>query len=256
MLFKLEIRHLLLLTSILLTGCRPTPNPEKLIIATSANMQYTMEELVTEFSNSSGIPCQIVVGSSGKLAAQITSGAPFAIFVAADTKYPEELYRRNLCLAPPKVYAQGHLVLWTTKVAIEPDVKILDSESIKHIAIANPSLAPYGNAAIEFLTNNGLLEKVKHKLVYGESISQANQFIVSGSAEIGFTAQSVVLYSQLKPLGKWIPLDTDQYTPINQAVVLLKNTKSQEERAKRFEKFLFSLPAKKILENFGYSVAK
>ncbi|MEM8506338.1 MAG: molybdate ABC transporter substrate-binding protein [Bacteroidota bacterium] len=256
MLFKRELQRFLLLTILLLLACGPTQDSEKLLIATSANMQYAMEELVAEFSNESGIPSQMVIGASGKLAAQITSGAPFAVFVAADTKYPEKLYQNGLCLAPPKVYAHGKLVLWTTRAAIAPNVNILDSKAIEHIAIANPTLAPYGKAAMEFMGNHQLLEKVRHKFVYGESIAQTNQFIVSGSADIGFTAQSVVLYSQLKQLGKWAQLDTSQYTPIAQAIVLLKNTELQEKRAEKFEKFLFSPKAKKILENFGYTVVK
>lgn len=219
-------------------------------------MQYAMEDLVKAFSQQSGIPCEMVIGASGKLTSQIIEGAPFDLFVAADTKYPEEIYQNDLALMPPRIYGYGTLVLWTTNPNITPEVSILDSDNVEHIAIANPKIAPYGIAAMELMRNHNLLEKVQHKFVYGESIAQTNQFIVSGNAEIGFTAKSVVLYDDLKALGKWVVPDTSLYTPIAQAVVLLKSTELQEKKAKEFQEFLFSDAAKKILENFGYSVVK
>ncbi len=218
-------------------------------------MQYPMEALIKEFSKQSDVACEMVVGSSGKLTAQIQEGAPFHIFVSADHKYPLELYHKERTIAAPEIYAYGHLVLWTTKAGVVPEVKALTSQNVAYIALPNPKIAPYGKATAEFLQKNNLWETVRQKLVYGESIAQTNQFIISGSADIGFTAKSVVLSPNLAQTGKWTVLDTDQYAPIAQAVVVLKNKSRFQTKAIQFQEFLFSKEAKEILENFGYSSA-
>ena len=131
---------------------------------------------------------------------------------------------------------------------------MLKSAVVKHIAIANPVTAPYGTAAIEVLNHHHVYEDVKSKLVYGESISQTNQFIVSKSAEVGFTAKSVVLSPEMKGKGNWTDIDEADYTPIAQGAVVLKHRGSHDGDAQKFYNFLFSPKAKDILENFGYSV--
>ena len=149
----------------------------------------------------------------------------------------------------------GKLVLWSIKKGVNPSIDLLTDEKIKHIAIANPKTAPYGQAAVDALNHFDLLEKVEKKLVYGESISQTNQFIISGSAQIGFTAKSVVLSPKITGTGQWAPIDEKSYTPIAQGVVILKKD-IPSENAEKFYSFLFSDHSKKILENFGYQVAK
>lgn len=238
-----------------LAGCgKKKDRPGMVTIATSANMQYAMKALGEYYRDSTGIDCQLIVGSSGKLSAQIREGAPFDLFVAANMKYPAEIERLGLAVEPPKTYAYGTLVLWTVQEDMTPSLEILRTGSVTHIALANPKTAPYGEAAIEVLQRFGLLESVNHKLVYGESISQTNQFILSGAAELGFTSLSVVLSPQMQERGNWIPLGQELYKPIKQGVVLLKRKTGKGETAKQFYDFLFSHKAAEILKKFGYSV--
>lgn len=227
---------------------------ERITIAVAANMQFAMEELSTAFSQKTGIKCNLSVSSSGKLTAQIKQGAPFDIFVSANMKYPNEVFKSDLAAAPPKVYAYGKLVLWSMKEGLQPSLDLLTNETVTHIALANPMVAPYGVAALEVLKNNQLHELVKKKLVYGESIAQTNQFIITKSAETGFTAMSVVLSPKMKEKGRWIAIDTSFYTPIEQGVVIIKKADLPTDKAQQFYDFLFSKEAQKILEEYGYAV--
>jgi molybdate transport system substrate-binding protein len=246
-------RSLLLILLILIPGCRKRDS-EKLIVATAANMQYPMKELIGEFTRQTGIECEAVISSSGILTAQIREGAPFDIFVSADMKYPIELFRDGYTLSEPEIYAYGKLVLWTLRAGLKPSISLLTVDSIQFIALPNPRTAPYGLAAVEVLNQHGIFQLVENKLVYGESISQTSQFIVSGAAEIGFTAKSVVLSPEVEDKGMWIDVAPDDYTPIAQGTVILKNKRRQLRKARSFYKFLFSSKCKEILDKFGYSV--
>ncbi len=232
---------------------------QKLNIATAANMQFAMKELVQSFTLDTGIECEIIIGSSGKLTAQIHQGAPFDILVSADMKYPTKLYKEGLALEKPQIYAYGTLVLWTMKEAINLPVfsdciPLLTSDAVKHLAVANPKTAPYGRASMEILDHYNLFERVEHKLVYGESIAQTNQFITTQAADLGFTSKSVVLHSGLQNQGKWIEIPIDLYTPISQGIILVKHAESRLSQAQKFRDFLFSPKGKEILNNFGYVV--
>ena len=234
---------------IVLLGCQ-NEKTQKLRIATAANVQFAMKSLVEAFTQETGIDCDIIVGSSGKLTAQIQAGAPYHVFVAANMLYPNTLYKKGVTTKAPEVYAYGNLVLWTLRKDIIPSIAYLDSARIQTIAIANPKVAPYGQAAIEVLKHHNLYEKLKGKLVYGESISQTNQFILSQASDIGFTATSVVLAPKIKGKGQYQLVDQSIYTPIKQGVVVIK----QDEKAEQFYQFLFSEKAKTILKKFGYLV--
>lgn len=224
---------------------------EKLNIAVAANMQFAMKELVNTFTDQTGIACELIISSSGKLTAQIKEGAPFDVFVSANMKYPTELFKTGYALQPPQVYAYGKLVLWSMVDGITPSVELLHHPKIKHIALANPKMAPYGTAAMEVLNYYNIATTVHDKLVFGESIAQTNQFIISKSAEIGFTAKSVVLASTMKNKGRWIDLK-NIYSPIAQGVVVIKQENHLQPQAQKFYEFLFSNAAQTILQNYGY----
>ncbi|GAA4275127.1 molybdate ABC transporter substrate-binding protein [Aquimarina gracilis] len=249
--FKNLIGSVFLLSLIL--GCT-TKNTSKVTIATASNMHIAMKEITMAFTKQTGIDCDVVVSSSGKLTAQIKEGAPYDVFVSADMKYPEALYKDGHTTEKPKIYGYGKLVLWSINEHIKPDIISLIDNSIEHIAVANPKTAPYGEAAISVLNNAYIYDKISDKLVFGESISQTNQFIVSGAAQVGFTAKSMVLSPQMKEKGQWIEIDQTLYTPIAQAAVIVKKD-STSIAAKKFYTFLFSEESKEILENFGYLAA-
>jgi len=179
---------LFVLIAFCVIGCTSSED-DVLYIATAANVQFAMDDLTAMFSEETGIPCEIILGSSGKLMAQIREGAPYHVFVSADMKYPVTLFNDGLTTARPDIYANGSLVLWTLDDRL-PSIEILRSGEVSKIALANPSTAPYGRAASQALEFYGMDMEVADKLVYGESISQTNQFIISGSAQVGFTAKS------------------------------------------------------------------
>jgi len=224
---------------------------QKIIIATAANAQFAINELVDTFTNQTNIDCDIVVSSSGKLTAQISEGAPYDIFISADMKYPESLHTKDKTLSPPQIYAYGKLALWSRNKDSYLDFQNLKNQDIRHIAIANPKTAPYGVAALETLQKQGIYEAVKSKLVYGESISQVNQFIYFGTADVGFTAMSVVLSPRMKNEGIWTEIEAVNHAPIAQGAALI-NRKGAHPEAVRFYEFLFSPKAKKILQKYGY----
>ncbi len=227
----------------------------KLTIATAANMQFAMHELTKEFTKETGVICESITSSSGKLTAQIKEGAPYDVFVSADMKFPNELFKTGFTTKEPEIYAYGKLVIWTMNSQLNPDFESLTINHIKHIAMANPKTAPYGIAAEEVLKKKNLYNKIKTKLVFGESVAQTNQFIVSYAAEIGFTAKSVVLSQNQKGKGNWKEVNENLYTPIAQGVVVLKNRNIHKNEALQFQDFLFSVKGKEILNKFGYSVS-
>lgn len=238
---------------ILVISCKQT-GEKKLIIAASANMQFAIQEISKAYTKQTGIDCELIIGSSGKLTAQIKEGAPFDVFVSADMKYPEELFTSGFTTNEPKIYAYGKLVLWTMIDSIKPSLYMLKNTDIKHIAIANPKTAPYGIATVELLKNKGIYNAISSKLVFGENISQTNQFIVSKSAEIGFTAKSVVVSPKMKNKGNWIDLDKNEHSQIAQGIVVLNNRPMQKNNAEMFYNFIQSAIAKKILADYGYAV--
>jgi molybdate transport system substrate-binding protein len=232
--------------------CPLTLFAQSLRVAVAANAQFVMEQLKTAYQKKTGATIETIVNSSGKLTTQIQQGAPYDVFLSADMQYPQTLAKAGLVLDAPVVYAYGSLVLWTTgDLPVTADLKGLATAAVRHVAIANPETAPYGEAAISYLKHKKLLDNLKPKLVYGESIAQVNQYVLSGAAEMGITAKSVVLDPSLVKKGHWVDLPATGYSPIAQGVVVLKRT-SQLKAARQFVQFLRSPDARRILQQFGY----
>lgn len=246
----LSVIYILIITSGLF-ACQKGNN-EKLTIATAANAQFAIEEIAREFEKETGIATQIIVGSSGKHTAQIEAGAPYDVFVSADRKFPNKLFELGLTITEPATYAYGKLVIWTLNETLSTSIKDLSTLDVNHIAMPNPKTAPYGRAAKEALEKADLYNPLSAKLVFGESVAQTNQFILSKSAAIGFTAASIVMAPSMKNTGKWQEVDQNSYSPIAQGAVVMKQS-SQLEKANKFYLFLFSPKAKKILRAHGYT---
>jgi molybdate transport system substrate-binding protein len=243
-----------LFVSLLLTNSAHVLAAEPLTVAVAANVKFVFDELREEFHKSTGIEANGVFASSGKINAQIKSGAPFDVFMSADMEFPEALYLEGLAIAPPRVYAQGVLVLWTLHpYDMTQGMKVLTNADVKKIAIANPKLAPYGREAIRALDYYKLRGTVEPKLIFGESIGQVNQYIDTQAVEIGFTAKSVVMAAQMQGRGKWLEVPKESYQPIEQGIVILKHgAETNADSAKRFMEFMTSTKARSILEKFGY----
>ena len=249
--FKNCMIYVLLLQLLLFSCAQPEKN--SITIATASSLQYAMEELSLDFKERTGIKCEIIVGSSGKLTAQIMQGAPYNLLLSADMKYPVFIHENGLGIQSPEIYAYGRLVLWSTDKALEPELGSLLLPSVQKIAIANPKTAPFGQAAIELLRRNSILDSVEAKLVYGESIAQTNQFITTGACPLGFTSLSSVLAEPRKETGKWALVEKEDHAPIPHGVIVLDRGVGQNVSASKFYSYLFSEEAREILEEFGYS---
>jgi molybdate transport system substrate-binding protein len=224
-------------------------------IAVAANVSYAMEELVEKFQTSHpDVKVQTILGSSGKLTAQIRNGAPYEVFMAANMAYPEALYKDEVAITKPKVYARGGLALLSENERdFSLGLSMLTDEKIKKIAIANPKTAPYGTAAVEAMKNVGIYEKVKSKLVYGETISQTVAYAV-GATDMGIVNGSAMYSDKMAKYQKgvhWELIDDSTYTPIDQGIVLLKFG-AQNPDAKAFYDFILSNQAREILSRYGY----
>lgn len=222
----------------------------KLTVATSANMEFAIKKIAEAFEKEKGIKTDVIVSSSGTLTNQIIQGAPFDVFVAANMKYPQNLYEKGLTENLPKTYAYGNMVLWTLN-EFTPSVQILLSDSISKIAVTNPKTGPYGELAIAFLKKQGVYTKIKHKLVYGKSVSQTNQFIVTNAVDLGFTSLSTVQSEQMQKTGQWINID--KKTTIAQGIVQMKNGQNKK-KATSFYDFMFGKKAQLILTENGYKL--
>lgn len=243
------LKTLLLLGLLLPAGSQAQP---PLRVAVAANAQFVMEQLRTAFQAKTGLKVESIVSSSGKLTTQIQQGAPYDVFLSADMTYPQTLHRLGLTTTAPVVYGYGSLVLWTRgDLPLSADLSVLLNPAVRHVALANPETAPYGEAAVSLLNYRRLLDQVLPKVVYGESIAQVNQYILSGAAEVGFTAKSVVLDPSLTGRGHWIDLPPVGYAPIAQGVVILKRT-GLPKAAQQFVTFLRSPAGRRILQQFGY----
>ena len=235
-------------------SARPT-----LSIAAASNFVYALESLNAEFDRvEPGISVSTTTGASGILFAQIKNGAPFDVFLSADTDYPRQIVAAKLGEGSTlKIFATGRLVMWTTSRDIDPSdpVATIRAAAVRKIAIAQPKSAPYGRAARAALENLGVWRDAASKLVMGENITQTAQFVETGNAEIGLVAMSLVLSPRLAKKGRWIEIDPKWYPDVSlDHAAVLTTRGAANPAATRYLEFLKSEAARKILLQFGYGV--
>jgi len=228
-------------------------------VAAAADLQFALKDIAQQYEHQTGRKVEITFGSSGNFFSQLRNGAPFDVFFSADVEYPNRLRQDNL-IEPDSLlkYAVGRIVVWMpadSKIDLAAQKwKALLDPSVQKIAIANPEHAPYGRAAVEALKHAGLYDQVQSKLVYGENISQAAQFVQSGNAQAGIIALSLAVSPAMKSGQRWgIPID--QYAPIEQAAVILK-TAPDKAAARAFLAFVSSDAGQRTLGNFGFAIPK
>ncbi|MCI4671274.1 MAG: molybdate ABC transporter substrate-binding protein [Bacteroidia bacterium] len=237
------------LAFLLLNGfsCRPDKS-QKLRVAVAANMALPMEKIREAYQElKPEAEIELIINSSGKLYSQIKAGAPYQIFISADTTFPHRLFKESMGQAEPQNYALGSLVLLIDGSETEPSINGL-IERAKHVAMANPELAPYGKAAKESLQRLNLWESHQKKFVLGESVGQSSRFFYSGAADVSFSSQSMVRNYP------YISIPDSLYSPIKQAALILKQDPNEPNHSLSFYKFLFSNQAKEILKSFGYKI--
>jgi molybdate transport system substrate-binding protein len=228
-------------------------------VAAASDLTFAFEDVAARFQTQTGNRVDLAYGSSGNFFAQIQNGAPFDLFFSADVGYPRKLEAAGL-VEPGTVYnyASGKLVMWVpnaSKLDLSRGLATLLDPRIRKIAIANPQHAPYGGAAVAALRRAAVYDKVKGKLVLGENISQAAQFVQSGDADVGILALSLALAPAMKDSGRYVEIPTADYPPLIQAGVILKSSRNKEV-AKQFLKFLMEPETATLMERYGFSIPK
>jgi molybdate transport system substrate-binding protein len=246
------------LLSLLLLFAATFASAQEITVAAAADMSAALPELVDAYTKKTGQTVKLSFGASGNLTNQIENGAPFDIFFSADEQYPEQLIKEGLASKDTIYrYAVGRLVLWIPNdsplVLPELGINALLDPSIKKIAIANPATAPYGRAAEATLRHYEIYDKVSNRLVVGESIRQAAQFVESGNAQAGLIALSHALAPALKDRGRYWKVPLDAYPTLNQAAVALTRSK-QQDADRKFLEFLRSPEATSLLTSYGFSL--
>lgn len=237
---------LLLLGSVLSWGAdRP-----QLTVFAAADLAFAFKEIVPLFEKATGATVTLAVGSTGTFAHQIDAGAPADVFFAANQSYVDDLVAKGRLIRETRVlYAQGRIVLATHRGAGRPltELRELTDARIRRVAIANPVHAPYGKAAEEALRAAGLWEQVRPKLVYGDNIRQALQFIQSGAAEAGIVALSVASVPEIQ----FVPIDPALHQPLNQAAAVVQRS-TVPEVGLAFIQFVNGPQGRPIMKRYGF----
>jgi molybdate transport system substrate-binding protein len=230
---------------------------KELRVAAAADLKFALSDLAGQYEKRSGTKVNVTYGSSGNFFAQLWNGAPFDLFFSADMEYPRKLEAAGL--AEPKTlykYALGRIVIWTRADANTDGAKLgwnfLLDPGVRKIAIANPDHAPYGRAAVAALQKAGIYEQVKPKLVYGENISQAAQFVQSGNAQAGIVALSLAVSPGMKDGKRW-EIAADMHPAIEQGAIILRAAENKAQ-ARAFLQFVKSADGRAALEKFGFTV--
>ncbi len=228
----------------------------EIAVAAASDLNFAFKEAAGVFEQQTGTHVKLSLGSSGNLFSQIQNGAPFDLFFSADIRYPQKLEESGQAV-PGSVfrYAVGRIVLWVPNRRGLPSpqqgLRMLLNGAIRKVAIANPKHAPYGRAAVAALEYAGVYGSVKDKLVLGENISQAAQFVESGAADVGLIALSLALAPAMQQAGQYWEIPQEAHPPIEQGAVVLKNGHNRVS-AQAFVSFLQGREGQAILRRHGF----
>jgi len=227
-------------------------------VAAAADLSVVLREIANRYEKMTGTKVKLSFGASGALTQQIQNGAPFDLFFSADMDYPRQLIAAGEADgASLYQYAVGKLVLWVpadSPLDVEhKGINVLFDPSVKKIAIANPQHAPYGRAAVAALKNAGLYDRVAGRLVLGENVSQAAQFVESGNAQAGFVAQAHAVAPAMTGKGKYWEVPADAYPPLAQGVVVLSHSQHKKEAA-TFLEYVKTKQAGELFRKYGFKL--
>jgi molybdate transport system substrate-binding protein len=226
-------------------------------VAAAADLNAALGDLVGRFSASHSVDVSVSYGSSGTFYAQLLSQAPYDLFFSADVEYPRQLASRGAVVDGTEfVYAIGRLVVWapvSSPVDVARGLPALMAPGVAHVSIANPEHAPYGRAAVAALKSAGVYDGVRQKLVFGENVAQALQFVQTGAADAGVVALSLALAPALKDKGRWAEVPIDSYPRMAQGGVILKWA-ADLDAARAFRAYVLGAEGRAILKQYGFSL--
>jgi molybdate transport system substrate-binding protein len=251
------IRSIIIALLVLGLSGGPARAAEEITVAAASDLNFAFKDLVAEYEKATGNRVKLTLGSSGNFYAQIQNGAPFDLYFSADIAYPKKLEDAGLTV-PGSLYryAVGRIVLWTghpTKLNVAKGFEALQDPAVKKIAIANPKHAPYGRAAVSAMEHAGVYGAVKERLILGENISQAAQFVESGACDVGIIALSLAVAPTMKTKGAYWEIPVDAHPPIEQGAAILKSSKHQDT-ARHFLEFLKSPVGQEIMTRYGFTL--
>ncbi len=245
--------HVLLLACWLLFAA--PAQAEKITIAAAADLKFAMTELIANFKQANpDHQVEVAYGSSGKFCTQIQQGAPYDLYFSADIGFPRQLVKAGLAASDVKCYGYGRIVLWSASMdASRMTLASLTEPKITRIAIANPKHAPYGQRAVEALKASGIWTQVEPKLVYGENIAHAAQFVQTGNAQVGVIALSLALNPELARRGGHRLIPDKLHEPLEQGFIITSRAKANP-LARRFSEYMGSRPARAVMIRYGFSL--
>ncbi|MDR4479892.1 MAG: molybdate ABC transporter substrate-binding protein [Nitrospira sp.] len=230
---------------------------EEVVVAAASDLNFAMKELSAEYEKQSGHHVKLSLGSSGNFYAQLQQGAPFDLYFSADIGYPKKLEEAGLTVPGTLYrYAVGRIVLWAPKTSpleVSRGLTVLREATIRKIAIANPKHAPYGRAAVAAMEQVQVYAEVKQRLVLGENISQAAQFIESGACDVGIIALSLAMAPAMKRAGTYWEIPADLHPPLEQGAIIMKQSKNQEI-ARQFLEFMKGAQGQEIMTRYGFTL--
>ena len=239
-------------------ACAQSSNSQGLTVAAAADLSSALPDVADRYQKQTGVTVKLSFGASGALTQQIENGAPFDLFFSADMDYPRQLIAAGDADGSSLYeYAVGKLVLWVPANSPlhldQKGINVLFDPSVKKIAIANPEHAPYGRAAVAALKHAGIYDRVSGRLVLGENVSQAAQFVESGNAQVGFVALAHAVAPSMQGKGKyWIVPSTD-YPPLAQGVVIVSHSQHRKE-ASEFLAYIKAEQTTGLLRKYGFEV--
>jgi molybdate transport system substrate-binding protein len=230
----------------------------ELVIAAAADLSSALKEVADGYENTSGVKVKLSFGASGALTQQIQNGAPFDLFFSADMDYPRQLVAAGFADgASLYQYSVGKLVLWVpadSPLDVEhKGMDVLLDPTVKKIAVANPQHAPYGRAAVAALKHAGIYDRVSDRLVLGENVSQAAQFVESGNAQAGLVALAHAIAPAMQGKGKYWEVPADFYPPLAQGVVVLSHSQHKKEAAE-FVQYVKTKDVSELLHRYGFTL--
>jgi len=249
----------LVLLGLAVAGCAPAqvpaePSASTVRVAAASDLRFALDEVLATVvtARDPGLDVTVTYGSSGQFLQQIVNGAPFDLYLSADLAYPQELV--DMGRATPDdlfPYAVGRLVLWVPEGSeLDPSQGLTTLLRADRIAIANPEHAPYGRAAVAAMRGAGVYDRVSSRLVLGENVSQAAEFVTTGNADAGLVALSLVLSDPVREVGTWWEVPADSFPRLDQGGVVLRDSAG----ARAVRDALLSPEGQAIMQRYGFTL--